>query len=136
MLRQRNYCLATWDPSLENHRQVRVPSCFAFFGIRSTREAAEELGAKLNLEPAPWMIKDHWAVAWDYVVGQGYDPFKEIHMRLWEMSSLGIGFSWCEDLIPEMPKASRGINNCYPTFEEALEAFALISPSSNPDLRL
>lgn len=133
-MRQRNYCLATWDPSPEGHRTLRRPMGFAFFGIRSTYEAAKVLGDKLNIEPRPWLIKGHWAVAWDYVVGQGVDPLKEIAMKLTEMSALGIEFAWSVDLIPELPAESRERTNCYETLEEALEAFATCSPSSNPDL--
>ncbi|QNJ25922.1 hypothetical protein SynSYN20_01595 [Synechococcus sp. SYN20] len=132
-LRQRNYCLATWDPATEMD-ELRVPLCFAFVGIRSNLEAAKALGDKLNVEPRPWLVKNHWAVAFDYVVGQGVDPFKEIHMKLWEMSVMGIEFAWCTDPMPEMPPELTKRNNCFQTLEEALEAFARISPGSNSDL--
>ena len=135
MQRQRNYCLATWDATLPDHKEVRVPNCFAFFGIRSNYEAAKKLGDKLGIKPEPWMMKGHWVVAWDYVVGQGLDPFKELHMKLWEMSMLGIDFAWCTELIPELPRqpTDRIRNNCFPSLEEALEAFEKLSLSSNPD---
>lgn len=135
-MRQRNYCLATWDTSLDDHEEQKVPVCFAFIGIRSNKEAADALGAKLGIEPRPWLSKGHWCVAWDYVVGQGIDPFKEIQMTLWEWSSLGIEFSWCRDLMPEMPQemTNKTKNNCFQSLEQALEAFARISPSANPDL--
>ena len=133
-LKQRNYAVCTWDPSIgPNHREERVPSCFAFFGIRSSAEAAAELGEKLDIVPRPWMINGHWCVAWDYVVGQGIDPFKEVAAKVWEMRQLGITFEWITDPVPEMPAELTQRTNCFESFEGAMKALAGISPSTNPD---
>lgn len=136
MERQRNYCLATWDPQRweDSSYTERVFMAFGFFAIRDSAEELQELSEKLNLEIRPWIKRGQYCVAFDYVAGTGFnDDFTEVRSMLWQLSVMGVDFGWCTDVIPEMPPESRNKVNTYDTLQEALEAAARSSTSSNPD---
>lgn len=119
-MRERNFCLATWDPEHFRETGEQKIVSFAFIGLRDTKEEAQALADQLGLRVHRWMKRGNWAVAHDITAREGMNLFQEIDDWMKFMAMEGINFFWSESLIPEMPEELWGVNNTFGRLEEAL----------------
>ena len=128
-MRQRNYCLATWDAQHWRKTGDHVIESFAFIALRDSKEEAQVLADQLGLRVHRWMKRGQWAVGHDVTVAPGLKIFDEIQDLLRFLSMEGIDFDWSPDLIPEMPLELSGVNNTFERLEEALLSAAELKVS-------